>query len=63
MHMIPISVRRRQRESGAMLLAVLFMMAVIIIVALAVVPSFVMQARRDRELEMIHRGTEYARAV
>jgi type II secretory pathway pseudopilin PulG len=61
--MIPISVRRRQRESGAMLLAVLFMMAVMIIVALAVVPSFVMQARRDRELEMIHRGTEYARAV
>jgi len=46
-----------------MLLAVLFMMAVLIIVALAVVPSFVMQARRDRELEMIHRGTEYARAV
>ena len=60
---IPISVRRRQRESGAMLLAVLFMMAVLIIVALAVAPSFVMQARRDRELEMIHRGTEYGRAV
>lgn len=61
--MVPISVRRRQRESGAILLAVLFMMAVMIIVALAVVPSFVVQARRDRELEMIHRGTEYARAV
>jgi type II secretory pathway pseudopilin PulG len=61
--MIPISVRRRQRESGAMLLAVLFMMAVMIIVALAVMPSFVIQAKRDRELEMIHRGTEYARAV
>ena len=61
--MIPVSVRRRQRESGAMLLSVLFMMAVMIIAALAVVPSFVMQARRDRELEMIHRGTEYARAV
>ena len=61
--MIPIRVRRRQRESGAILLAVLFMMAVMIIVALAVVPSFVLQARRDRELEMIHRGTEYARAV
>ena len=60
---IPISVPRRQRESGAMLLSVLFMMALMIIVALAVVPSFVMQARRDRELEMIHRGTEYARAV
>jgi hypothetical protein len=30
---------------------------------MAVAPSFVMQARRDREEEMIHRGTEYARAV
>jgi type II secretory pathway pseudopilin PulG len=59
----PISERRRRRESGAMLLAVLFMMAVMIIVALAVAPSFVMQARRDREEEMIHRGTEYARAI
>jgi len=46
-----------------MLLAVLFMMAIMIIVALAVAPSFVMQARRDREEEMIHRGTEYARAI
>src|SRR6516162_5527780 len=59
----PISARRRQRERGAMLLAVLFMMAVMVIVALAVAPSFVMQARRDREEEMIHRGTDYARAI
>ena len=59
----PISERRRRRESGAMLLAVLFMMAMMIIVALAVAPSFVMQGRRDREQEMIHRGTEYARAI
>ncbi|HEX8894763.1 MAG TPA: hypothetical protein VF783_15650, partial [Terriglobales bacterium] len=63
LRMVPISVRRRRRESGAILLAVLFMMAVMILVALVVVPSFVLQARRDRELEMIHRGTEYARAV
>ena len=46
-----------------MLLAVLFMMAIMIITALAVAPSFVMQAKRDREEEMIHRGTEYARAI
>jgi len=58
-----ISARRRRRESGAMLLAVLFMMAIMVIVALAVAPSFVLQARRDREEEMIHRGTEYARAI
>lgn len=54
---------RRRRDGGAMLLAVLFMMAVMVIVALAVAPAFIQQAKRDREEEMIHRGTEYARAV
>jgi type II secretory pathway pseudopilin PulG len=46
-----------------MLLAVLFMMAIMIITALAVAPAFIHQAKRDREAEMIHRGTEYARAI
>ncbi len=46
-----------------MLLAVLFMMAMMVIVAMAMAPSFVQQMKRDREEEMIHRGTEYARAV
>jgi type II secretory pathway pseudopilin PulG len=54
---------RRRRDSGAMLLAVLFMMAIMIITALAVAPAFLQQAKRDREEEMIHRGTEYARAI
>jgi hypothetical protein len=57
------STRRRRRDNGAMLLAVLFMMAVMVIVALAVAPSLVMQIKRDREQELIHRGTEYARAI
>ena len=46
-----------------MLLAVLFMMAMMVIVAMAMAPSFVQQMKRDREEEMIHRGTEYARAI
>src|SRR5271169_5762705 len=58
-----VSVRRRRRDSGAMLLAVLFMMAIMVIVAMAMAPSFVQQMKRDREQEMIHRGTEYARAI
>lgn len=57
------SVRRRQREGGAMLLAVLFMMAMMVIAALAVAPAFIQQAKRDREEEMVHRGTEYMRAI
>ena len=46
-----------------MLLAVLFLMAMMVIVAMAMAPAFVQQAKRDREEEMIHRGTEYARAI
>jgi type II secretory pathway pseudopilin PulG len=60
---VPISPLRRRRESGAMLLAVLFMVAMMVLAALAVAPSLVMQMKRDREEEMIHRGTEYARAI
>jgi len=63
-HVLPeISPQRRRRDSGAMLLAVLFMMAIMVIVAMAMAPSFVQQMKRDREEEMIHRGTEYARAI
>src|SRR5450631_2152058 len=58
-----ISPRRRRRDRGAMLLAVLFMMAIMVITAMAVAPAFVQQMKRDREEEMIHRGTEYARAI
>lgn len=56
--------RRRQRDGGYMLLAILLMMALMIIVATYyVAPRMVQQIKRDRELEMIHRGTEYARAI
>jgi len=59
----PIKKRRYRRDSGAMLLAVLFMMAMMVLTALAIAPAFVLQAKRDREEEMIHRGTEYERAI
>src|SRR5271166_1840263 len=60
---LQIRARRQRRDSGAMLLAILFMMAMMVITALAVAPAFVQQAKRDHEEEMIHRGTEYARAI
>jgi len=47
-----------------MLLAILLMMALMIIVATYyTAPRLVQQIKRDREAEMIHRGTEYARAI
>jgi type II secretory pathway pseudopilin PulG len=54
---------RRKRESGYLLLAVLLMMALMIIAATIEAPRIVQQMKRDREEEMIHRGTEYARAI
>lgn len=54
---------RRQRDGGYLLLAILFMMAVMVITATIEAPRLVQQIKRDREEEMIHRGTEYARAV
>lgn len=54
---------RRQRDGGYLLLAILLMMALMIIAATAMAPRVVQQIKRDREEEMIHRGTEYARAI
>ncbi len=46
-----------------MLLAVLLMVAFMVIAASIEAPLMVQQMKRDREEEMIHRGTEYARAI
>src|SRR5215831_3712763 len=59
---MPVRTKQR-RDRGSMLLGVMFMMAMMVLTLLAVAPSFVQQAKRDREEEMIHRGTEYARAI
>ena len=58
-----IDPHRRQREGGYLLLAILLMMALMIIAATIEAPRLVQQMKRDREEEMIHRGTEYARAI
>lgn len=60
---MPAAARGLQRESGYLLLAVLLMMAFMIIAATIEAPRIVQQIKRDREEEMIHRGTEYARAI
>jgi hypothetical protein len=51
------------RDSGHLLLAILLMMAFMVIAATYEAPRMVQQLKRDREEEMIHRGTEYARAI
>lgn len=55
--------RRRQRDGGYLLLAIMLMMTMMIIAATIAAPRVVQQMKRDREEEMIHRGTQYARAI
>ncbi len=54
---------RRQRDGGYLLLAIMLMMALMVIAATVAAPRYVQQIKRDREEEMIHRGTQYARAI
>ena len=53
----------RQNERGYALLILLLAMALLIIYAAAIVPTIKFQIERDREEELIHRGTQYSRAI
>lgn len=53
----------RQRDRGYLLVAILFMLAIMAIALTIEAPRMVQQIKRDREEEMIRRGTEYARAI
>ena len=53
----------RQKERGYILLTLLLAMALLIIFAAAIVPTIKFQIERDREEELIHRGTQYSRAI
>ncbi len=46
-----------------MLLILMFFVVLLTFSMMAVLPRMIQQVKRDREEEMIHRGTEYARAV
>jgi type II secretory pathway pseudopilin PulG len=50
-------------EQGYMLLAVVVMLALIVVAASAAAPDIAMSIRREREAELIHRGTQYMRAI
>ena len=53
----------RNRQRGYVLLAVLLMLVLILLATMAAAPRLAQQIRRDREEELIHRGTQYARAI
>jgi type II secretory pathway pseudopilin PulG len=52
-----------RNSSGYILITLMLFLALFAMAALAVLPDLVQQIKRDREEEMLHRGTEYRRAV
>lgn len=54
---------KRHREQGYVLLVLLFFVALLSIGFLAMSEKIGFQIKRDREEELIHRGSEYSRAV
>jgi len=51
------------RSRGYILITLMLFMTLLAMAAVAVLPEIVQQIKRDREEEMIHRGTEYMRAI
>jgi type II secretory pathway pseudopilin PulG len=56
-------VRPRPSEEGYILVAVIFMLAILILSMAVAVPRVREDIQRDREVETMHRGLQYARAV
>jgi type II secretory pathway pseudopilin PulG len=50
-------------ERGYILVTLTLFVALMAIAAVAIAPALIFQLRRDREEEMIHRGTQYSRAI
>ena len=57
--------RRHQKpsEEGYILVAVIFMLAIMVIALTVAAPKIAKSIQRERELETMHRGKQYARAV
>lgn len=53
----------RDRRQGYVLLAIILILALIVIAAAAAAPDIAMSIRREREAELINRGTQYMRAI
>jgi type II secretory pathway pseudopilin PulG len=53
----------KRSERGYMLLILMFFVMLLTFSMMAILPKVAQQVKRDREEEMMHRGTEYARAV
>lgn len=60
----PLPTRRSNRsEEGYILVGVMFMLALLVIAMSVAAPKIAKSIQRERELETMHRGKQYARAV
>ena len=57
----PTTIRRSER--GYILLMLMLFVTLLVIAAGVAAPTIAFRVRRDREEEMIHRGTQYSRAI
>jgi type II secretory pathway pseudopilin PulG len=54
---------RKCSEKGYILITLMMMCSMIVIMLAVVLPQMSQQIRRDREMELIHRGVQYSRAI
>src|ERR1035437_2522727 len=59
----PVADAARRGEEGYMLLAVMILLALLIISLSVALPKISKEIQRDREVETMHRGKQYQRAV
>jgi type II secretory pathway pseudopilin PulG len=60
----PAPIRRRKpSEDGYMLLVAIFLLALLVLSLSVAVPQVAKSIQRDREVETMHRGKQYARAI
>src|ERR1022692_3305729 len=61
---LPITNRKSQiRQRGYIMITLMLALALITIALLTALPNIRQQVRRDREVELIHRGNAYMRAI
>jgi type II secretory pathway pseudopilin PulG len=63
MNCTPIRRRPKPSEEGYILVAVIFMLAILMISMMVAAPAIKKDIQRDRELETMQRGKQYARAI
>jgi len=59
----PVRPHVKPSEEGYVLVAVMFMLALLMIAMAVAAPKIAKEIQRDRELETMHRGKQYARAI